>query len=430
MMRKSVTAGVSLCVAASGLLLVQPASASAPATLAQRATTPTPYAMQASGYSTRVIGRGIPVDSDRTAFQVIGCTNKAGLSKKNRQAGVDVGGIHVGVATTHVWTTKKNNTVSSWGRNHIASVTLGGATAGSVSIKGIDSLSRAWHNGRGYHASTRATIASITKTVLGVTVSVPLPTRGNPVNVLGITIALGKASRSHSASGASAILDAVRLDLPTNTTVLLAHSRAKIHGGVKSGLFRGSAYAAKAQAVAGVVKVGKTPFVVMPCQGTGGKVIRKDIARVSGLSGLAIKGLHADQVARQTMRKASGHERGRVARVRLGGSNNNRTLVVRGIVGRANLHYTKGHGVNFDTKGSQILSVRLLTARGSRLLHFGKDNKIDILGLATLKSHIVKKTKTSIQITELRISVLGTGPNAGAEIDLGSAKIGFRKSGL
>jgi hypothetical protein len=429
MIRKTVTAGLSLSVAATGLLLAGPAGATAPVASAAARLTPTHYAMQASGYSTRVQGGGVPVSSDRTAFQVIACTNKAGLSKSNRQAGLNVAGIHVGVANTHVWTTERNNTVSSYAQNRIARVAIRGTAVPTddVVLYGVSSLSRTWHNGRGYHASTRANIARIT--VAGLDVPVPAP--GQSVDLGGILkLTLNNGMRKHDRNGAKATLDAVTLNLnltTPGTTANLAHSRSTISGGIKSGLFRGSAYAARAQALAGTARVGRTPLIVMPCQGTNGNVRRQDIVRVNP-AGLIIKGLHADESASQTRTSAMGYERGRVARVALGGGN--RTLVVRGVVGKANMHYRQGRGLRFDTKGSQVVSVGVRRNGTLRPLHFGRDNTINIAGLATLRSHIVKRTKSSIQITELRISVLGTGPNAGAEIDLGYAKIGFMKSGL
>jgi hypothetical protein len=424
MTRAILTAGVSLSMAATGLLLASPSQATME-TSARAGTTATHYAMQASGYSSRVIGGNLPAGSDRTAFQVIGCTNKAGLSKQNPQANLNLnnilGGIHINAATTHVWTTKKNNTVSSVANNHIASVTIaGGATnLDDVVLTGVNSRSRTWHDGSGYHASTKATVAGIT--VGGVTKPVPSP--GTTINLGILGLSLGNGQRSHNGSGATAMLDAVKLTVPLSTTrVYLAHSRSTINGGVVSGLFRGSAYAAKAQALAGTAKVGKTPLIVMPCQGTNGKVIRRDIARVNP-SGLLLKGLHADQSADQTRSMASGYERGSVARVQLG--NAGKTLVVRGIVGKASVHYMRGNGLKTSVKGSHLLGVTV--NGGARTI--GPDNVLTIKGLATLRTHIVKRTKSSIRITELRISVLG-GANGGAQIDLGVAKMGFNRSGL
>ncbi len=431
MLRKTVTAGAAISMAAGGLLLSSPISSAAP-TAAAGKTTPTHYAMQASGYSTRVKGGSVPLNSDQTAFRVIGCTNKAGLNKTNTQVSVSpLNLLTVNGAKTRVRTTQRNGVTSSWAKNTIASVTVGDpAAAGAAKITAITSLSRAYHTAKGFKASTKTSVADIKVGAL----SLGVPTRGHPVVIPGIaTVSLGASVKHTNKTGATAENTALRIKLDaTGTVVFLAHSRATIAGGVKSALFHGSSYAAKAQALAGTVNVGRTPFMVMPCQGTNGHRKSRDVARVNPTgSGLVIKGLHTDESADQTMTKASGYERGRVARVRLG-EGGSKSLVVRGIVGKANVHYVKGQGIKTSTKGSHILGVRLLnsTTGNARVLHFGRDNVINIAGLAKLQAHVVKKTKSSIQITELRISVLGTGPDAAAQIDLGYAKIGVTKSGL
>ncbi len=54
---------------------------------------------------------------------------------------------------------------------------------------------------------------------------------------------------------------------------------------------------------------------------------------------------------------------------------------------------------------------------------------IEIANLAKLERNIVKRTKLTIQVTQLRVTLLG-GTNQGTVIDLGVAKVGFSRSGL
>ncbi len=294
--------------------------------------------------------------------------------------------------------------------------------ATTPTINGITSTSRAYHNGTGFHASTNTKVVSIdlNGTLLGGVVAGP--TAGNPVTVPGIaTISVGPSKKSAGAHGASASADALRVKLlVTGTTVYLAHSRATINDGVVSGVFQGSAYASKVNALDGTVTSGKTPLIVMPCQGTNGKVIRRDVTRINP-NGLVIKGLHADESADQTAKTAFGYERGRVARVRVFDATNG--IVVRGIVGKANVRYAAGQGVTTNTKGSGILGVRV----GGTPRAFGADGVINVAGVAKLQAHIVKKTKRSIQVTELRVTLLDA-VNNGVQVDLGVAKVGFTKS--
>ncbi len=421
MNRRILTAGVSLSVAATGLMLASPSQATTAA--AARGTTSTHYALQASGYSTRVIGGNVPVNSDRTAFQVIGCTNKAGLSKGNAQAnlnlGEPLGGLHVSAAKTRVWTTQKNGVVSSYANNHIAEVTLGNAGPGGVGdvvLRGINSRSRTWHDGSGFHARTKATLARLT----GGGVPATVPASGS-IDLGLVTLTLGNLRKSQDRQGASAQLDAIKLAVNlTNTKVYLAHSRSKISSGVRSGLFHGSAYAAKAQALANTAAVGRTPFIVMPCQGTNGVLKRQHVASVTTLG--SIRGLTATQKSDQTRKSAYGHETGRVARVSL--AKGTRTLNISGIVAKANVHYSRANGITKDTKGSHVLRIRL----NGKPLHLNARGNLTIKNLVSLQTNIVKRTKRTIQITELRLTLLGNGANAGATVDLGYAKVGFSKS--
>ena len=422
MMRTTVTAGLSVSVIASGLAIAAlPAQGSPVAAL-----TPTNFAMEASGYATRVKGGQVPASSDQSAFQVIGCTNLAGKNKRNAEANVDMSPLlDAEAATTRVWTTSKAGVVSSWARNSIAKVRLGASPA---TINGITSRSRAFHDATGFHANAKMSVASVDLDGAGSLPPIAGPTAGTPVRVPGVAvISVGAKTISGDTSGAAVQADALRVKfLVSDTVVFLAHSRATITGGVVSGLFRGSAYASKANAADGSVTSGKTPFIVMPCQGTDGQVIRRDIARVNPkviINGVVAKGLHADQSAEQTQTRASAYERGRVERLRLGDADTG--VVVKGIVGKANVRFVRGEGITKDTKGSSVLGVFV---NGNRQT-FGADDVITIPGLVRLEQHIVKRTKLTIQVTELRATLLG-GARDGAQIDLGVAKVGFSRAGL
>lgn len=431
MLRKTMTAGVCLGVAASGLLMTSPVQANHTA----GTLTATNFAMEASGYSTRVVGGNVPASSDRSAFQVIGCTNLAGKDKTNFEANVDLSPLgSADSARTNVRTTKNNGVVSSFASNSIARATLSDpSNTSTVTIKGIKSTSRAFHDGTGFHATATRSVAAVFFDPDGSgpapRQNMGVPASGQPVEVPGVAkISLGPVKKDVNAKGASIQADAVRVKLlPSGTVVYLAHSRATINGGVVSGLFRGSAYASKATALGGRVASGKTPYIVMPCQGTDGQVIRRDIARVNPkviVNGVVAKGLHADQSADQTRQRASGYERGRVDRVRIG-EGTNRVLAVTGVVGKANVHFVRGQGITKDVQGSHVLGVTL----NGDPQRIGSDGVLRIANLAKLETHIVKRTNLTIQVTELRITLLG-GTNQGTVIDLGVAKVGFSRAGL
>lgn len=397
-----------------------PVTAAAPSSAVQLATTPTPFALSASGYSTRVVGGDVPAGSDRSAFQSIGCTNQAGLHKQNTEADVDLGLLRLSAARTDVSTTKRGNTVSSWGRNRIAKVVLGDANdaAGRVVVEGVSSKSRTWHNGTGFHASTRTSIASIVlDPLVGPDVQLPVPTRGNPLRVPGVAlIALGDRDTTVRQNGAQANADALRIKLiPTGTVVYVAHSRAQIMSGLARGIYSGSSYATRASLLDGTVTSGPTPLLIMPCTGT--KFERRDIARVN-LGNLAIaRELNASQRGVVRNGNPTAFERGKVTRANILDG----TIVVRGVVGKANVTLD-GNRARKNIKGTTIAEVRF----NGRLINVSGNDAINLGNVARIEPRMVKRTKYGIEVTALRVTLL----KRGAVLNLGHAKVAIRPSGL
>ncbi len=400
------------------------AVASAPATAAQYSAghveiTPTPFALSASGYASRVVGGGVPAGSDRSAFQVIGCTNRAGLHKSNAEAEVDLGELQLSGLRTDVWTTKENNTVSSWGRNRIAKVVLADNPAGRLILEGVRSTSRTWHNSTGFHASTDTDVASIVFDPAGSVlpnVNFPAPTPGNPVTVEGVAvIAVGDAKRSAGAESAQAMADALRIRIiPTGTVAYLAHSRAQISSGLAQGIYSGSAYATRANVIDGLVTSGPTPLVVMPCTGT--KLVEKSIAHANlGVGGA--RGLNASQFGGSRNGNPTAFERGEVARANLLGGR----LVVKGVVGKANVTLV-GDTARKNVDGTKLASVFF---NGREIDLTGRDS-LRLGDVARLQPSLVKRTKYGIEVTALRVTLFRDD----VELNLGHAKVAIRPSGL
>jgi hypothetical protein len=380
----------------------------------------THFALQASGYASRVVGGAVPAGSDRSAFAVIGCTNKAGLSHGNAEAAVDLGqAIGLKAAHTHVWTTQRGGTVSSWSRDSIARVRIGGAV-GALVLRGVSSTSRAWNDGGGFHAATTARLASIVlHPAVGPDQSFPVPDPGQSVTVPGVaTITLARGTRAHTGSGAQATLDAVRVRvIPTGTRLFVAHSRALISGGVKTALFGGSAFGSRASALDGAVTSGRTPSILMPCEGTAGRQAKKSIAHADLATNAFARALTATQSAGvRGDGTAVITESAHIARVNLGGG-----LRIRSITGRAHVE-KRGHRYARTAKGT---SAGIVTLNGNRL-RFPRTGALTIPGVARLRPTIVTKTRNSIAVTALRITLLD---GRAAVIDLGYAKALIRPSG-
>lgn len=379
--------------------------------------TPTPYALTASGFASKVVGGGVPAGSDRSAFQVIGCTNKAGLHRSNAEAEVNLGELQISGLRTDVWTTKENSTVSSWGRNRIARVVLAETPAGVLSLEGVRSTSRTWHNGSGFHASTQSEVARIVlNPLVGPDVTFPAPTAGNPVTVNGVAvIALGASNRRADAQGAQATADALRVRiLATGTVAYLAHSRATIASGLAQGIYSGNAYATRANVIDGLVTSGPTPLIVMPCTGT--KAVEESIVSANLAVGNA-HGLNASQFGGSRNGNPTAFERGEVARVNLLGGR----LVVKGVVGKANVTLV-GDQARKNVDGTRLASVFF----NGRVVDLTGRDSIRLGDVARLQPRLINRTKYGIEVTALRVTLLRDA----VEVNLGHAKVAIRPSGL
>lgn len=410
---------VALALATGGLLLVDTAAS---ATSAHPLAEPTSYALSASGYASRLQGGGVPADSGPTAFQVIGCTNLAGLSKTNTQASINLSGLGtLSGAKTHVWTTRQNGVVSAWARNTITDADFFDTGLGSLNLHAIVSQSRAYHSDSGFHAKTTAKLGSITLTVAGVPTNFPVPAPGETLTIPGVAkITVGVGNRSKTNHGAEATIDSVTvLLIPSDTTVTLGHTHAQIHDGILSALFSGFSYGVQMTIVGGAGDVGQTPRLVMPCQGTNGQVRIRSIADVD-LSPLGtVHGVSASQYADQTQNSAEAWERGKAGKTTLAGG----TLVITGVVGRAHATLTTGSPVQKDAKGTTLAKVVF----NGEVLQFPNNGPLVIDGVASLQPKLVHRTRNSISVTALQITLLD---GSGATINLGHAKVKIIPSGL
>jgi hypothetical protein len=183
-------------------------------------------------------------------------------------------------------------------------------------------------------------------------------------------------------------------------------------------VFGGSSYASRVQALDDNLTSGRTPLLLMPCQGTHGQVKQRNLADLNLDDTIRLTGLQTKQSAEQTRTKASGFEEASVARLNLGDGQ----LVVTAIVGRANVDRSGGH-IARNAAGTRLGKVLV---NGERR-QFPDTDTLKIPGVAKLQRNIISRNKTGISVTALRITVLdGTG----AVINLGHAEIRAHNSGL
>lgn len=376
----------------------------------------THYALSGSGYGSRIVGGQVPAGSGTTAYQVIGCTVDAGLSRSNDVTQVAVPGLGtLQGLKTRVWTTRHGGAVTAHARHKVASLVLASTPVGTLSVTGIVSVATAFHDTKGFHTATTTDLGAITLTpVVGPAQTFPAPTPGTPLTLPGVATLIAGASTTRSTAD-SAYADAWALKvnvLLTGTQVKLAHARARIAGGVDFGLFHGHSDASRVTAVGGVLQSGPNPLTVMPCQGTGNAVRSAALAHLDLPGVLVIRGLKSRERGTQTQEGAHGYERARVGRINLGAGQ----LVVNAIVGKASVTRTRDHRAVVSAKGTTVGTV---TADG-QVLTFPKTGPLEIPGVARLQRHLVHKTGSGIKVTALRITLLdGTG----AVIDLGEAQL-------
>ena len=354
-------------------------------------------------------------------LQVLGCTNRAGITRSNTEASLTVPGLGtMNGVSTKVWTDQDGGVVSSYSRHSILGLTLVDSPLGSLEVAGITSQSRTYHTPTGFQRSTSTEVESITLTPpVGAPQSFPVPMPGLPVVIPGVaTIAVGDSAGTAGASGARAWADAVNITVvATGTRARIAHSAAQISGGIVSGLYGGSSNATRATGLAGTLKSGPTPLNLMPCQGTNGLVTTKNIARLDLTADIVARGLTASQSGSQNGTLSSGYEYSRVDSFDLAGR-----LIVRRAVGRAAVTRTAA-GVAKNTNGTSTGDIMV----DGETRTIPESGVLETPGLARLEDHLVTRTADGISVTALRITLLD---GSLAVINLGQATLRIRPSGL
>jgi hypothetical protein len=421
-MHKSPSTRAGVVLAAAALVLGSAALAGpADAGTAPRATAKgvSDVALNAGAFGTRVRGGQVPADSGMTAFTYIGCSVKPGLERGNVVADADL--PDVGTASgvrSRVWTVRNGAGLHSYSRSSIAEVELTGSPLGSVSLRGLTSLSHAWYDGQRFRSETSTSIGHIVFTpTVGEPQEVDIPTPGQPAEIPGVArFALGDVRESHDARGATAWAAALRVQLiPSGTDVLVARSKAQALPGVQFGQFGGYSAGTEARVLGGVLASGRNPLSMMPCQGTGGEVVGKDNADVDLGGGLHAEAVSSKQWSKRFANRSEAWERGSIAGLSLGDG----ALEVEAVVGKASVTRKAGGKLLRSTEGTRIGAI---TVDGEPQ-ELPLDQVLEIPGVAKLEPMVVDRLPSGLKVVALRITLLD---GSGAVIDLGSAKTTIR----
>jgi hypothetical protein len=381
----------------------------------------TNFALSSSGFGTSLAGGTLPTSSDTaTGYRVMSCNVYAGKKKQNFVANATRPGLgRVAGVKSNLQTIKKGKTVSVVATHSVAKIVLAQSAIGSLAIAGVQSKAVASHSPSGFHTSTTASIAKIVLSpAVGNPVTLNIPAPGQTLTVPGLAaISLGRKVTTKDAHSASALAQALVVKvIPTNTKLVVAHSFARIAGGVVRGIYRGYGAATRVDALDGNLQVGRTPLSTMPCEGTHGKLETKKTAGVNLATLGQVGAATSSQIAGNKNGASYGQERGQVAGISLLGGQ----IKVDGVVAVASAIRTK-QGLKLSSAGTQVLG---LTVNGTPY-DINTLQTIEIPGLAKIESNVVKKVHAGEEVVGLRITLLN---GTVATVDLGVAKIQLRKN--
>ncbi|MDN4173410.1 choice-of-anchor P family protein [Nocardioides sp. SOB77] len=415
-MRRFLPLGATTALAVATAILTVPGSTQA--LVADRAAATkvkTEFAMKATGYGTRVQGGSVPVQSGTTAYQTIGCTNKAGLARRNDVAAVTLPGLGQvdGIRTrVNTYTNEKKGRTSVVSQHDVAKVTLGG----QLTLTAVSSKATVWHDKDGFHKKVETSIGGIRAG--GDTF--PIPTPNVPIAIPGLaTIYLGDQNGYANKEGAYAAGNAIKVVLePSDTVIRIAHSAAKINRGVKVGRFRGQAHGTQVDALDENVRSGPNPLSYMPCQGTAGKVREKSVAGVDLAGEIVVGAVRNRQMGEQNNKRATGFEESTIAGIKLG------PLQINAIKARANVTRFRDGRIKRNANGTTIGEI-VVDGESQAIPPPGQ--ALEIPGLLRLEANVVEKTRLGIKVTAVRLTLLdGTG----ATVNLGNARLEIKPSGV
>lgn len=386
----------------------------------------TDYGMMATGFGARISGGMVPVSSNNVGYSLLACTTKAGLRKSNGVATAKVPGLGtVRGIRTRVWTTKKGRTVSSWAEHKIADISLLRSDNSpkpnfELAITGVRALSRAWHDRRGFHASSRVKVLGIKVTLAGKTRTFDLPAPGKPLKVGPITIRLGDNVNLEGSNKARATARGLTINVNNgrqpDTRVVVARTVAQIERGVKTGVFRGYSAGMRGKVLDPTLRIGQTPVRVMPCSGTKGNVKRASVANLDIANLAGVDALGARVMGVQNGRRARGYTVAHVADISLLDGR----IKITGIRAQANVKRTAKGKLKRNARGTKVASIVI----DGRSFDINPSRTIKIAGLVSIDPKVVERRKGGLQVIGLRIKLL---EGSGATIDLAVAKLVIKK---
>lgn len=407
----------------------------------------TDYAFYGFAYGTKANTGMVGASSGATAHSKIGCTRLTGKKDPARITSANIPKtLNVGAVTSNSSTyRKKNGRVGMLSTNKVATVTLGDPRGVHLQIKGLATRADAFASKSGKFGAkaTFNAVDIVAKTgtplddVLGGSNPLnallkELQKRGGNLEIpmLGV-LKLGERNERVSKSGAKARATALQVKLygpdtkaggDDDVSVKIGRASARLIKGVPSGVMSGNAKPVQGSLLNGTVKVGPVANKVLKCQGTKGKVEKDAVVGLNLLkSNLLLAGVAQSRVYGKQLSKdrVKAWTEGSIANVSLGSGKT--SIKIKGIVGRANVNRTATGKLKKNIKGSQIAE---LSIGGQKVAIPRPGQAIEVPGVAKLRFFVTSKTKNSIKVSAVRLTLLdGTV----GTVDLGVARTLVRK---
>lgn len=354
------------------------------------ATVATSFGLGHHAFGTKVSGNSV-VGSGPTANSVIGCTNLAGLDRRNSVASLDLPLVNTGEVVSTGTTTKQDGVVTVTSRNTIASGSLLG---GDVRFRGLSSEARTWHDDKGFHNRVAFDLAR-------------LVVDGNVVNLTGDrqtfnivgqgTVTVFGQSTKLTAGGASARGLALKLELTDGTKLQVGSSYSRMLSRV-FGPMSGSTWASQIDALDRAARSGRSAYQVMPCQGTNGAVRENATGDVNvDLLSTTDAATHVFGIQGQAVQR--GYTQAEVAQARFSTLN----LTASGIESKANVKRDNGT-LSRNAQGTHLLELKLNGIDIRDELQAGVPRFFAGVGTITFKK--VNNIRNGIEVVALEVVLL------------------------
>lgn len=429
----------------------------------QAAPVKTDYGFQTHAYGTRVTSNTVALNMSRSAFSWIGCTRKAGLNPTNLPtAGNYLAAsnspsnpwVRLGAVSTANRTFKNKSGTGNEAVSKIADLTLTGPSPSegvpgpSFALEGLVTKARTWAKDGKLHGATKLNSLDLQLTLPeGTPVDEPLgqlldvvdegigavtdllqEVTGNAIDVPGLgTIRLGRerviVKKNYAlARSTSLIIDLAGADAQVGTAddsrVLVGHSQARINRNLPNALMTGHGYPLELSVADDLVGIGKVGLEVLPCRGTGGKVLGEHLPAQDVLDGALELGTLTSQVFGDFGGDGTSDAwtLGKVTRVALGSGDQRVELA--GIIGVARVHRKANGALVRSTRGTSIGSF---TIGGEEQKLPVNSEPVELPGLGLIQFNVVEKSRKGIRLTAVRIT-LNPGESSTTVINLGNAR--------